>query len=170
MLTNQPCILGRSLLHLGTKLPSSNWPAEIFTKLFTSADATHTHGVTESQSVRRSYGNLHGFILPFIHLLSPASSLTFCSSGPFTKVRNPNPRNRTKILCESTQPAIHTDTHTLALIFCYMHFTFNRIKGPEWGIFFFFYKYFSAVGACLCVCVYECVVGWIPIRSSRCAA
>lgn len=152
MFTNQPCILGRSRLHLGTKLPSSNWPAEIFTKLFTSADArTHTHGVTESQSVQRSYGNLHGFILPFIHLLSPASSLTFCSIGPFTKVRNPNPRNRTKILTKAHKQ-LYTQTLThLLLSFVTCTLLSTESKGLSGFFFFFFNKYFSAVGACLCV-------------------
>lgn len=135
---------------MGTKLPSSNWSAEIFTKLFTSADA-HTligsHGV--SQSAQYSYGNLHGFILPFIHLLSPDSSLTFCSISPITRVRNPNPRKRTLAKAHNH---IYTQTPTrLLLSFVSCPLLSTESKGQS-GFFFNNILY-----ECVPVCVYVCV-------------
>lgn len=151
---------------MGTKLPSSNWSAEILTKLFTSADAHTLMGVMESQSVQRSWGNLH-FILPFIHPLSPDSSLACCFIGPITGVRSSNPRNRKSRLLKTT--CTHRHPHTLAVIF----FFYNL--NEKWFVcfvgfflFIFFYNIYIPASVCVCACV--CVVGWFPIRSSRCAA
>lgn len=154
--TNQPCILERSLSHMGTKNPSSNWPTEIFTKLFTSADVHTLMGSSRANqcSAPTAVCMVSSFRLsifyPQIHPSLSAPSVPLLESG--TPIPGTEPQHSQK----HTTTFTHTDTHTLALIFCYLHFTLNRTKGVD------FFKYIFiiyCVSVCPSVCI--CVCSWV---------
>lgn len=135
---------------MGTKLPSSNWSAEILTKLFTSADAHTLTGVTESQSTRLRQSAFHPFIYPsFIPIFIPRLLLhrsRYWSQEP----QSPEQKIKTPKNHINTQ----THPHTLAVIF----FLQPKSKGQEVWLFrwfflvCFFYNIFIPASLCACVC------------------
>lgn len=149
---------------MGTKLPSSNWSAEILTKLFTSADAHTLTGVTESQSTRLRQSAFHPFIYPsFIPRFIPRLLLhrsRYWSQEP----QSPEQKIKTPKNHINTQ----THPHTLAVIFFY---NLNQ-RAKRFGCFVvvFLVCFFFTIFLFQHQCVHVCVVGWFPIRSSRCAA
>lgn len=135
---------------MGTKLPSSNWSAEILTKLFTSADAHTLTGVTESQSTRLRQSAFHPFIYPsFIPRFIPRLLLhrsRYWSQEP----QSPEQKIKTPKNHINTQ----THPHTLAVIFFY---NLNQ-RAKRFGCFVvvflvcFFYNIFIPASVCACVC------------------
>lgn len=136
---------------MGTKLPSSNWSAEILTKLLTSADAHTLTGVTESQSTRLRQSAFHPFIYPsFIPRFIPRLLLhrsRYWSQEP----QSPEQKIKTPKNHINTQ----THPHTLAVIF----FSQPKSKGQEVCLFcwvflvccFFLQYFYSSISVCMCV-------------------
>lgn len=133
-----------------TKLPSSNWSAEIYTKLFTSADTHTLMGSLRANQCNapKAICMVSSFHLPILYPQIHPSH--FCSIGPFTRVRNLNPRNRTSTL----PPKNPTTTYTHI-----QFFTTNKIKGLKCC---FFNNIFIS-SSYQCMCVYACVyLGGFP--------
>lgn len=109
--TNQLCILRRNLSHMETKLPSSNWSAEIFTKLFTSADAHTLMGSLRANQCNapKAICMVSSFHLPIlypqIHPSLSAPLVPLLESG--TSIPGTEPQHSPQ---KNPQPLIHTSS------------------------------------------------------------